>query len=86
MDMIQVMMALAYIMACGPVTGDMRVKLDNSIQALTPDERWIANKKANELASHLYTGSESDLLNYPPSVRADIAQQHAILCEQSRPR
>jgi hypothetical protein len=71
------MMAVAYVAYCGPLTSDVQTKVDQEIQALTPEQRWTLDR-VHPFDDWLRTGSVPE--NYHPYMRQDMIEIHAAAC------
>ena len=84
MDATALALAMAYSAYCGPLPEDVRTKVDNAMQTMTPDQRWLIEHQAGDIARGTGLTRYSNLLNYPPSVREGLAYAHKVTCDQLR--
>ena len=73
-------MAIAYSSGCGTLAPDIQTKIDNAVEALSPNARWHLGQMTHR-GTVLHRGSESDLENYRPSMRGKVREHHEKQCE-----
>jgi hypothetical protein len=76
-------MAIAYSSACETLPPDIQTKIDNAVEALSPNARVHLGQMTHR-GTMLQVGSESDLGNYRPSKRGRVREHHEKQCEVLR--
>jgi hypothetical protein len=71
-------MVIAYSSGCEPLAPDIQIKVDQAIEALSPNARWHLGEM-----THRGTGlrSESDLEEYRASRRHRVHENHEKQCQ-----
>ena len=76
-------MAIAYTSSCGPLAPDIQIKIDNAVEALSPNARWHLGEMTHRGTA---LRSESDLGNYLVSRRHRVHENQEKQCEVLRTR
>jgi hypothetical protein len=72
-------MAIAYTSSCGSLAPDIQTKIDNAVEALSPNARWHLGEM-----THRGTAPESDLGNYRISRHHRVHENQEKQCQVLR--